>query len=80
MRHLVCDRFRRCSLVALQACEGRICLSQAMPSIRTDPGPGQGRAQRAGFAGRRSLTGGWDRCLREPYALGRGIGFRRKGP
>jgi hypothetical protein len=27
-----------------------------MASIRTDRGAGQGRAQRAGFAGRRSLT------------------------
>jgi hypothetical protein len=45
------------ALVASQACVGRICLTQAMPSVRTDPGPSQGRAQRAGFAGRRSLTG-----------------------
>ena len=43
--------------MGLHACEGRICLAQAMPSIRIDPGARQGRAKRAGCAGRRSLTG-----------------------
>jgi len=35
---------------------GESCLKQAMASICTDRGAGQGHAQRAGSAGRRSLT------------------------
>ena len=35
---------------------GESCLKPAMASICNDRGAGQGRAQRAGYAGRRSLT------------------------
>ena len=42
---------------------GESCLKQAMASICNDRGAGQGRAQRAGSAGRRSLDQRRDRCL-----------------
>ena len=43
--------------LSLQACQGRNCLAKATPSHCADRGAGQGRAPRAGCAGRRSLTG-----------------------
>jgi hypothetical protein len=47
---------------------------QAMPRICTDRGGGQGRAQRAGFAGHESLTaagiGDWELCPQVTTLLG----------
>jgi hypothetical protein len=43
--------------VTLQACEGSFCLTQAMPSLCTDPGAGQGSATGKAGALRASLTG-----------------------